>query len=177
MEAIIHQIWIGPEPMPVRERYFTRDLKAMNPSWEYKLWTDAPTLPTHIQEVYDIFGKDGQYAFQADLLRMFLIKEYGGMYVDVDFQPLKPLDDFLSSDTLFCQWNDLILNGVFGASKNHPAIEQMCEAVNLQTTWYGPSWFTKQLESYEFNSVTLEYLEEHYIKHHALHSWGKEKGA
>lgn len=172
MVKIIHQIWIGPNPMPREDRYFVRDMKNMNPSWEYRFWTNdnLPELPENIKTIFDLFGKGKQYAFQADVLRLFLIKEYGGLYIDVDFQPLGSFDDF--QDNIFCKWNDLILNGVFGANSNNEIFVDLCNQISPDNTWYGPSWFTKVLAPYNINTISLEEFEKKYAKHHALHSWG-----
>jgi mannosyltransferase OCH1-like enzyme len=175
VNKIIHQIWVGPEPIPLRERYFIRDIKLKNPNWEYMFWTDSnlPELPNNIKEIYNIFGKDKQYAFQADILRLYVIKEYGGLYVDVDFQPLNSFDGLEESSTIFCSWNNLLLNGFFGADKNHESIIKACDEVSLMNTWYGPSWFTSIVQPYADNIITLDNFEKQYAKHHALHSWGK----
>lgn len=172
MEKIIHQIWVGPLNMPVQERYFVRDVKQMNPSWKHILWTNEnlPELPDNIKVMYDLFGKDKSYAFQADLLRLFIVKEYGGLYLDVDFKPLNSFDDLQDFDEIFCQWNKLILNGVFGASKNNKYLIDACEKVGKHNTWYGPSWFTDVIGP-EARRISLEDFENRYAKHHALGSW------
>jgi mannosyltransferase OCH1-like enzyme len=174
VDKIIHQIWIGPYDMPVRERYFTRDVKLKNPSWQYILWTNTnlPELPDNIKAIYDQFGKHKEYTFQADILRLFVIKEYGGLYLDVDFEPLGSFDDIAEMDSFFCKWNNLILNGVFGASKNHPTIIDAMNQLDINTTWYGPSWFTKVISGHDINVTDFEKFEKHYAKHHALNSWG-----
>ena len=35
---IIHQLWIGPDPMPKHCVEFCEEMKDMNPEFEYKLW-------------------------------------------------------------------------------------------------------------------------------------------
>lgn len=158
--------------MPVKDRYFVRDMKTKNPSWEHKLWTNSnlPELPENIKATYDMFGELGKPTFQADVLRLFLIKEYGGLYIDIDFEPLRGFDDF--GDTLFCNWDDLILNGIFGANPNNEIFVDLCNQINTRNTWYGPSWFTKALSPYNLNKISLDDFEQKYAKHHALNSWG-----
>lgn len=173
MEKIIHQIWVGPLDMPLEERYFTRDVKLKNSSWEHILWTDKnlPKLPDNIKKVYDVFGEDKIYAFQADVLRLFLVKEYGGLYLDIDFMPLNNFDDFQDLPDVFCDWDGLILNGVFGANKNNEGLVKACDAIDVTNTWYGPSWFTKVMSPYITNKISLDNFETKYAKHNALSSW------
>ena len=176
MEKIIHQIWVGPLDMPVEEKYFVRDIKLKNPSWNHILWSDQnlPDLPDNIKKMYDIFGKDKLYAFQADLLRLFVVKKYGGLYLDVDFQFINGFDGIENYDDFFCEWNNLILNGVFGAKKNHKLLIKACKEINTNNRWYGPTWFTKVIGIDVKNKITLHNFESKYAKHHALGSWIKK---
>lgn len=82
MEKIIHQIWIGPYKMPDREKYFVSQVKEKNPDFEHILWTNdnLPELPPKIKEKYQYHYDQEVYAFAADVLRIFLIREYGGIY-------------------------------------------------------------------------------------------------
>lgn len=176
MVKIIHQIWIGPRSMPLQDRYYVRDMKLKNHSWEHRLWTNSnlPELPENIKATYDMFGEWGKPTYQADVLRLFLVKEYGGLYIDVDFQPLGSFDDFQNMENIFCTWNDLVLNGVFGARRYDIKLMDLCSQINPKTTWYGPNWFTKALTPYNFNTISLEDFQQKYAKHHAMHSWGEK---
>jgi mannosyltransferase OCH1-like enzyme len=159
--------------MPLHIRYFVKSIKDNNPSAEHRLWTDhnLPILPDNIKQVYDYFGEQKKYAFQADVLRLFLIKEYGGIYLDVDFNHVGPLCDIFEYENFFCSMNGIILNGIFGAKKKSECFKLACEAVDINTKWYGPSWFTKIVSPYIKKEITLRDFEEKYAKHHALASW------
>jgi hypothetical protein len=200
MEKIIHQIWVGPYDMPVREKQFVQELKDMNPTWEHKLWTNdnLPPLPENIQVLFDQFETQKDYAHQADILRVFLLREYGGLYMDVDFKCSAGFDvDFHECDGFFCYHggNDYTMpNGVFGSTKNSPIINHLTDLINIKNGgWYGPSWlgdsvkkfFTlhreashdvvkDKLNSIDFKYVLFPELEAKYIRHHALYSWSPE---
>lgn len=177
MDNKIHQIWVGSNEMAVRERRCCRLVKSMNPTWEYMFWTDdnAPKLPVEMQEIYDFFKNTKQYAFQADVLRLYLLKEYGGLYVDVDFEPHKSFDDLKDLDTFFLTWGhhqERIMNGLFGADKDHPVINHLCSKVNIGTKFYGPDWFGRELADCKINSMSFDNFQIEYAKHHHLYSWG-----
>ena len=80
----IHQIWIGPKQPPIiwcdswRKRY-----REQYPGWEYKLWTDkeVATLKLRTQEYYD---QEKMYQCKADLLRLEVLWNEGGIYIDAD---------------------------------------------------------------------------------------------
>ena len=87
---ILHMIWVGPKPFPYQEnlqRY--RDL---NPDWEIKLWTDGNLPDLKNLKIYKTIPI---YATKADLLRIELLAKYGGVYVDADSYPLKPIDGMI----------------------------------------------------------------------------------
>ena len=94
MEKNIHQIWIGPYDIPNREKDFVQKVKDINPSFNHFLWTDnnLPKLADNVKEVYDLHYKNGMYAFAADVLKPFIIQQYGGLYLDIDFDAINPFD-------------------------------------------------------------------------------------
>ena len=178
MNKIIHQIWVGPEVMQVRERRCSRLIKSKNPSWEYMFWNDenVPKLPEKMQEVYDFFGQTKQYTFQADVLRLFLVREYGGLYLDVDFEPHNSFDDFETMDNLFLTWGvnqERMMNGAFGANIGDKAIISLCDKVDMNTRFYGPDWFANSLKDQDVNKMTFDDFLKKYAYHHHLASWIK----
>jgi hypothetical protein len=92
---IIHQIWLGidKDPMPKEYKDFTKKLKQDNPEFEYRLWTDVKDLrnPDLIQEYMD---KKYPMAFITDLVRVEIIQDIGGIYLDTDVVSKKPLLSF-----------------------------------------------------------------------------------
>jgi mannosyltransferase OCH1-like enzyme len=168
---IIHQIWVGPYRIPKREKRFSDEVKENHPTFEYKLWTDSdvPRLPPRLQEIYDYMGSVGQYAFQADLLRVFLVYNYGGIYLDIDFEYLPkgsgfnniPLENytafFINHDTVNPAYHHLpaetLNNGGFGAEKNHPIFDFLLEDISWNypeypNVWMGPSWLANAVKKY-----------------------------
>lgn len=201
MEKIIHQIWVGPYEMPVREQGFMKELRDKNPTWQHVLWSNKnlPKLPENIQILFDQFEKQKDYAHQADILRVFLLKEYGGLYMDVDFKCSEGFDssEFHKYDGLFCYHggNDYTMpNGVFGSTKGSNLINYLTELIDIKKGgWYGPSWLGDSVKSYlnlpretsheivktKLNEININYLlfpelENKHIRHHALYSWSPE---
>lgn len=94
---IIHQIWLGPNPIPESYHRYMATWRDMHPEWEYHLWTDKDVKSVYIKR-RDIFDRANNYGMKSDILRYELLKQYGGVYVDTDFECLKPFDDFLYLD-------------------------------------------------------------------------------
>jgi mannosyltransferase OCH1-like enzyme len=54
---------------------------------------------------YNLYKKDIRFIqILSDIVRVELINEYGGIYLDCDTYPLKPFDDKLLSYESFCVW-------------------------------------------------------------------------
>lgn len=90
---IIHQIWIGPKKLPNKYKKWMRSWKLLNPDWQYIFWDNKK-----IKELEIIYSKAyneiSNYGYKSDLLRYAILKEYGGLYVDTDFECIKKLPDF-----------------------------------------------------------------------------------
>jgi len=139
---IIHQIWIGYQDPPEWCTRFGEEMQAMHPGWEYKLWKhddifngiykDDPFLKEYVTnpEVY-------KWAFMADRIRLLLLRDFGGIYVDLDAKPIRPFDLVLNelSDqhTFFAGMKDsqsnntLIDCAVYGAARNSRIINECLE--------------------------------------------------
>jgi hypothetical protein len=92
----LHQIWIGPAPLPEPCRRFCAALRAMHPGWTYQLhgnelfrrYATDPLLKTQL-------ALGTSWAFIADRLRTLLLFDEGGVYADVDCEPVRSLDGVL----------------------------------------------------------------------------------
>ena len=89
----IHQIWIGG-PLPDKYLKYTKSWKIFHPDWEYRLWTgkDVDGILSGKRKAYDTATN---YGMKSDILRYEILNKYGGLYVDTDFECLKPFDDLL----------------------------------------------------------------------------------
>ena len=200
MQKIIHQIWVGPHRIPSRERGFIFKMIDLNPNIKHELWldNDIPVLPENIKKIYDYHGSRQDYALQADLLRIYLVANYGGFYIDVDFDPSKPFgEDLFEKDLLLFHHDEMdhtIPNNVFGASKGNDIFASICEGMDIRKdTWYGPSGFGENIKKHfglpyetpqssvraKVESLNGEFrsyydFECKYARHMSLYSWCPE---
>jgi hypothetical protein len=155
---IMHQIWIG-DGVPDELKQFQEAWQQMHPEWEYHLWTqdNIADLPLINRTLIDAAQNPAE---KADLLRLELLNIFGGVYIDMDFEPLVPLDflhycyDFYIGidplDTGMVQ----IASGIIGAIPNHPIIKAAIEGIpanyanpelaNCITRKTGPVHLTRQ---------------------------------
>jgi len=91
---ICHQIWLGPNPIPERERAWCEQTAKLNAgSWKHQLHGNE-LLEKYGQDTYvrHMVSKGEKIAFLTDRLRVLLLRDHGGVYIDADAEPLKPLD-------------------------------------------------------------------------------------
>ena len=212
MEKIIHQIWVGPYRMPRREKELCRKMKEAHPDWEYMFWDDYEvsklSMPQNVRDSYDFYGnihgywEIGDYVAQADILRFFLVYNYGGVYLDVDFEVVKGLQPLHLEeyDAFICHHEDARVetfpNGAMGSKKNQKLFEYII--TNMKpNNHYTPHQFALQVRNYYgidyktsthhgdsgvlnlFKKDNIFYI--NYDKfhnencyHHALYSWSNE---
>ncbi|MBA3751493.1 hypothetical protein H0X06_01655 [Candidatus Dependentiae bacterium] len=133
----IHQIWVGPNKPPAIFAESQRSIQHLHPDWEYKLWTDAdvPAFQLHNEGLYN---SSVNYGEKADILRYEILYRIGGIYLDIDFVCLKPLDVLLQYDLcasiqpLDCDAD--LANGIIGSAPWNPILEDCI--LRLKDTWH-----------------------------------------
>ncbi len=131
---IIHQIWLGPKKPPHFFLKFRESWKRLHPDWEYRLWTDAD-LASYDFELRDLFDQSDNYGEKSDILRCELLLKYGGVYVDADFESIKPLDEVLYKYDFFAGIEPphqipesdrvmLVSNAIIGSVPGHPILKR-----------------------------------------------------
>jgi len=128
----IHQIWIGPKPLPEKFSWMQESIKKIHPDWEYKLWTNKDLKDFKLQN-REIFNKVTNIGAKADIFRYEILERFGGIYIDIDFELLKPLDDLIVNYEFFgcllCG-TELVSNGIIGSRTNHPILQECIRRVS-----------------------------------------------
>lgn len=127
---VIHQIWIGPKPLPGQQKRWTQGWKEQHPGWEHHLWGDD-TIRAHLPaEALAFFDAAQSYAGKADVARVWLVNKFGGVYVDTDFQCLQPIDELLHGCKAFAvveEYSGKLTNAIFGSTPEHPFTNTLIE--------------------------------------------------
>tara|TARA_R110001599_G_scaffold133843_1_gene311477 strand:- start:344 stop:2539 length:2196 start_codon:yes stop_codon:yes gene_type:complete len=101
---IIHQSWKDRNiPNHIYKKDWVESWKNKNPDWQYVLWTDENNrdlVKNHYPEYLEIYDSYENPIDRADVARFFYMHRYGGVYVDLDFKCLKPLDDLFAGETM-----------------------------------------------------------------------------
>jgi len=90
MSKIIHQFW-NTGIAPLKYSQYTSEWKEMYPEWEYKLWSYETA--SYLLSNSSIDQRLLQYDIQRwDLLKLLICLEFGGIYTDLDVQPIQIID-------------------------------------------------------------------------------------
>lgn len=89
----LFQAWVGPKPIPDRERAWCVRMCGMNPTWKVTLFGNE-LLERYGQDPYvkALIEQGEAWAFITDRLRVLLLRDQGGVWLDPDCEPKKPLD-------------------------------------------------------------------------------------
>jgi mannosyltransferase OCH1-like enzyme len=134
---LLHQVWVGPAPLPSAYAAWRDGLLRLHPGWEYRLWTD--------ETVGDLPGADllplcRSLSSRANVVRLAAVAVHGGIYLDCDCEVLRPLDCLLVYDAFAAEESKGVLcNAVFGAVSDHPWVRWQLEHL---PTWVSkpPAW-------------------------------------
>lgn len=120
-----------------------------HPNWSYQLW-NLSNLDFE-PRCRPLLAQCQHPAQMADLLRIEILHRVGGVYIDTDFECLRPIDDLLEGVGDFASSEDgtCLTNSILGALPQSPLFNEIIESfpkrlgqqpVNIET---GPVFFTR----------------------------------
>lgn len=169
---IIHQTWSN-ESVPQITAPLIKTFISLNPEWTYFFWTDQ-TARAFIKDKFDYFlptwDSYKDYMNRADAIRYFVLYEYGGVYVDIDFECLRPLKNVtLKYPAIFpvepfehsafrMDQPYLINNAIMLSRPKHPFLKQLINRLELYSRRRdiidvaGPQFLTNEFN--RFNNIS-----------------------
>lgn len=129
---------------------FVRKVKNLNLNWNYMFFDDDDILDfikTKMPEYYGTFCELSGKIQQIDFFRYLAIYYYGGVYLDLDIELVRGLDDFVNmkyqcvfpievkdagDHILASQGVSLIGNYAFYAPKGHPFLKRIIDNIVTQ---------------------------------------------
>lgn len=125
--------------------------------WIIRLWTEMEVRSSFFddssectstmtnQAAYDYALSKQNYGLASDILRLELLSSFGGVYVDIDYLCMSPLDDLHSAAAFYCGASNVgcveINNGLLGCAVRHKVVQLMIEDIG--------KWFEKKMEQGE----------------------------
>jgi inositol phosphorylceramide mannosyltransferase catalytic subunit len=131
---VFHRVWVGGH-MPSDLSRLGESWLAQNPGWELRTWTDENLPPLRNQRIYDdahrlvesrLLGR-----MRSNIARLEILEQFGGVYVDCDFEALAPIPSRYLSAGCFVgrETPEFVNNGIIGAVAGHPYISRLIDAI------------------------------------------------
>ena len=131
---VIYQTW-KDKNLPVEIHQIREKIKKLNPSYELILYDDIDIenfiINNYDNEVLQVFKKLNIGAGKADFWRYLILYKYGGIYLDIDADIIKNLDNLIKDTDsalitreknkgVFMQWCLIF-------EKEHPILQRVIE--------------------------------------------------
>lgn len=100
MPRIVHQSWKTAE-LPHRFALWSRTVRDLNPEWSHRLWTDADNralVAEHFPRFLPTYDGYNHFIKRADAARAAYLWVHGGLYLDLDFEAVRPIGDLFEND-------------------------------------------------------------------------------
>ena len=124
---IIHYCWFGGKKKPKSVKKCIRSWKKYCPDFKIIEWNESNSLYLgckYSREAYEC----KKWAFVSDFVRVQVLYEYGGIYMDTDYELVRPIDVFLSN-LLFAgfETETKIAAGIIGCHKGNKLFKKWLE--------------------------------------------------
>lgn len=179
---IIHYCWFGGNPLPELEQQCIATWHRYMPEWEYREWTEASLfhalsplkekggcwldyMPTYVKQAYEA----QKFAFVSDYVRLWALEQYGGLYMDVDFEVYRSFDELTDKYPAFAGYEGSkrqpVMQGVIASEAHGAWVRDMLGTYEARTfiksdgsydLLSNTGYFTDRLESQGFTADGVE---------------------
>lgn len=116
---IIHYCWFGRGEKPKAVKKSIESWKRLMPDYEIKEWNEDNcdlSKNKYVKEAYE----EKKYAFVSDFVRVYVLYNYGGIYMDTDVNAIKSFEAFLDHESFwgFEEKNYIATSTIGAAPKN-----------------------------------------------------------
>jgi hypothetical protein len=185
---LVHRVWLGGAPMPEKVIRCGESWRRHNPAWKQRLWTDR-RLPRGVDRA--ALARCANPAERSDVIRYHLMSRYGGIYVDTDFECLRPIDPLIENLSAFAGYEEpgRVGSGIVGSAPGQPAFRRLAEEVaksagrGIQPDATGPPLITRVLREhpevmvfpaevfYPYHWTELHLADGPFPQAYAVHHW------
>jgi len=171
---IIHQTWKNLN-IPDKWLISPKMWKKYHPDWRYILWTDKMIIEYIELNYHQFLDKFHSYKYQiqrVDMIRYFILKDFGGIYSDLDLYPVCNIESyFKSNEDVYLVFSGnrygSVTNSFMASKPNAPIWNDVLNNINNKLPWYsfikhfhimtstGPMFLTNIVQNYNQNIVFL----------------------
>lgn len=121
---IIHYCWFGGEEKPTTVVKYINNWKKKLPEYKFYEWNET-TFNINKFQFTEEAHRMKKFAFVSDVVRLYALYQYGGIYLDTDVEVIKSFDDLLENQG-FAGFEDEahISTAIIGARKGNKWIKE-----------------------------------------------------
>ena len=137
-QKIVHQTWKSADIPPEYQPYVD-SVRQHNPDYEYRLWTDLDNhrlIQNHFSWFLPTYEAYTHHIERVDAARYFILLKYGGVYIDLDMECLKPVDSLFDQGDIWFSVEagpsieqKVLSNAFMAAAKNHAFFAELTRAL------------------------------------------------
>lgn len=128
IQKTIHYVWLGSKEVPEKFSVFIRGWKQLHPDWEIIRWSEK-NFDCESNSWVKTAIEQKNWSLAADVIRSYVLLNYGGVYLDTDVELFKPLDKLAAENDFFIGYETDFWFGcaVLGAKKGHRIMREVYE--------------------------------------------------
>lgn len=181
----------------------------LHPEYDYILWDNEKVkelFPLKNQHLYNQYDNENSNVWngRANLLRLEILKKYGGIYIDADCIPNRKLDDYLLDNKFFIAYANeearpgILNNAVLGSVTNYKLLDELINKLHTYKRlkqpshiFSGPTFISKHIFGNEYDKEISIYPSYYFYPNfyrdnskykyegdfvpYAVHEWGTTK--
>lgn len=130
---IIHYCWFGKKEKPEIVRKCINSWENILSDYEIIEWNEDNfdiNCNQYVKEAYE----NRKFAFVSDYVRVYVLYNYGGIYLDTDVEVFKDFNPLLSNTSFWgFEEKNFIATSTIGAQKNNKFIKKFLDSYNNKT--------------------------------------------
>ena len=122
---IIHYCWFGKKPLPASCEKMIASWARQLPDYKIMRWDESTFDITSSEYVRDAY-RYGKFAFVSDYVRLYALKQYGGIYLDTDIEIIRSFEDLLLGQRAVFGFEsgEKVMTAFIAAEPDHPIIDE-----------------------------------------------------
>lgn len=126
---VIHTFWFSGEHLPEKYQKCLDSWRKYAPDFEIKIWNLESYKPKGCT-FFDQAIERGNWAFASDYARADVLRKFGGVYMDLDVEMLRPIDDLLYNDAYmsFESLSRIECGSGMGAKPGNKILDEICKS-------------------------------------------------
>jgi len=143
---VFHRVWLGEKPIPPQYEIWGQSWLDKNPGWLMRTWREKDFQPIN----QDALKSACHLSQQSNIYRYEILAIHGGVYVDTDFECLKPINVLLHDIAAFASYKkheNILMSAILGCVPSDPWMRDLANSISVEDSStslsLGSSYVTK----------------------------------